>query len=435
MLDSSAQPWVLILSVGGSPEPIIKSINEQKPPYIIFLPSLGTHQDIRQKIEPRLTYSPTDKYVGDTLSNPQDLMICVQEMRQTIEKALKAMGLAQITPLVADITGGTKIMSAALSLVMMEYEGSRFSYVGGEKRTKNGVGVVENGWEQLRHLDNPWEIMALRELRDMAQAFNEGRFHSALEIARQLANNIDDKGKKKFYSGWQEILEAYHLWDSFNYKKARGKYEQGLGKIEPYMAHKFRKGLLKELNKSHELLNKTESDFKSLDKNTKENSAAHKDSGQIYLRDLVANAQRRGQAGRFDDAVARLYSVIEKAAKIKLQIAHDIDNSKVDKEKVPKKYQTDLPDPDDKGRIRLALEKSFHLLEALGDPLGHLYRKREAELRKNLGARNMSLLAHGYKPVEEQTYKDLLNLSLDFLELKEDELPRFPRLDWKIILW
>jgi len=72
------------------------------------------------------------------------------------------MRLPEDVRLVADITGGTKVMSSALTLVMMEHNHSRFAYVGGESRTKNGLGVVESGRETFMRQDNPWEVMALR---------------------------------------------------------------------------------------------------------------------------------------------------------------------------------------------------------------------------------------------------------------------------------
>ncbi|OQX91368.1 MAG: hypothetical protein B6D58_08485, partial [candidate division Zixibacteria bacterium 4484_95] len=50
--------------------------------------------------------------------------------------------------IVIDLTGGTKQMSAALALAATE-QGLKVSYVGGEERTKDGLGTVVSGTEKI----------------------------------------------------------------------------------------------------------------------------------------------------------------------------------------------------------------------------------------------------------------------------------------------
>ncbi len=51
---------LLIVSVGGSPQPVIHSLNSQQPEYIVYFCSRGSRSVVRQQIEPALTFSPQD---------------------------------------------------------------------------------------------------------------------------------------------------------------------------------------------------------------------------------------------------------------------------------------------------------------------------------------------------------------------------------------
>jgi hypothetical protein len=77
--------------------------------------------------------------------------------------------------------------------------------------------------------------------------------------------------------------------------------------------------------------------------------------------------------------------------------------------------------------LKLPLFKSFELLKALGDTIGERFDRKRLELENLLQIRNNSILAHGYAPVGENTFYDMLCLTLDFLNLQEDDLICFPR--------
>lgn len=44
--------------------------------------------------------------------------------------------------------------------------------MGGDIRSKNGLGVVESGHETFMKQDNLREVLALREVRSLARTFN-----------------------------------------------------------------------------------------------------------------------------------------------------------------------------------------------------------------------------------------------------------------------
>lgn len=428
--EKSVENSILICSVGGSPEPIRKSIDQQQPEYVLFIASPESRRTIRQEIEAALTWKGiVDSHVI-TLTDYQNLLTCVRDIRKGIAEGLRDMGLPEDTLLVADITGGTKVMSAALTLVMMEHR-SRFAYVGGSNRTKSGLGVVKTGHEVFMRQDNPWDVMALREVRNLARSFNTGQFAAALEIAKELAINATTA--EKFYSPVRELMHAYCLWDGFAHKAALASLRQAISRLEPFAVNN------PQWHEQLDLFKKSKATLEDVQQDAQELGASKgklsPTCGMVYLRDLLANALRRMQSGRHDDAVARLYSAIEKSAKIALA-KHGIDNSNIDLAQVPEEQRESLlAAQGEDGIIRVGLQKSFCLLDALQDPLGQIYRLWEKELKKSLEARNMSLLAHGYNPVSEEACEKLFSIALAFLEMRKEDLPNYPHISWKSMIF
>lgn len=428
---STSAPRVMVCTVGGSPEPLRTTICFHRPSHVIYLASPESRCTIRANIEADLEW-----HIGDTqivtLGNVQDIVQCVRGMREGIAQALRDMSLPEETPLIADITGGTKIMSAALALVMVEFK-SRFSYVGGCARTKDGLGIVKAGTETVVQDANPWDVLALREARALAHSFNNAQFADALTTAQTLAENMDDAGKRKFYGAIAAMVQGYMLWDSFDHKAALGYLRQAHDRLAPYAVgntrlEKLRSGLQQDV----ERLEIVHEDAKRL---CNTSAQPTDEMGNAYLRDLLGNARRRAEGGHYDDAVARLYSAIEKCAKCALWARHGIDNGHVQPEQVPASLQEEwLSSLEADGTARVGLEKSFQLLAALDDPLGKDFLASRHDLKKVLEYRNNSLLAHGYVPIGKDKYEKLLAVALNFLRTDTAGLPVFPRIDWKALL-
>ena len=149
---------------------------------------------------------------------------------------------------------------------------------------------------------------------------------------------------------------------------------------------------------------------------------------------MLANAGRRASvAKKYDDAVARLYSVLETLARNSLSTQFGIQTDKVQPEQVPEVLRaeyvhlyTNSEAPED--GLKLGLKASYYLLDALGDDLGKKYKDNEKDLNKVLHARNQSRLAHGTNPVRTEVYEKLREILLQFAGVKEDELPVFPEM-------
>lgn len=151
------------------------------------------------------------------------------------------------------------------------------------------------------------------------------------------------------------------------------------------------------------------------------------------LADLMANAERRAQEGKYDDAVARLYRAVEVIAQMILA-QKGIDTSAVSLDQLPPEWQVTYQQ--DKEPLKLGQEKAFALLESLGHPAGKQYRENK-NLRNYLSKRNSSILAHEMEPVGKNVYEELnketLNLAINAFPGLDSfkEKCRFPRLELK----
>jgi CRISPR-associated protein (TIGR02710 family) len=126
----------------------------------------------------------------------------------------------------------------------------------------------------------------------------------------------------------------------------------------------------------------------------------------LMIPDLLNNAKRRMDEGKYDDAVARLYRTTELIAQHRLKENYGISSSDVDlmklkillEEKTVEKYEK-MRDKD--GKIKLPLNKDYELLNDLKDDLGKKFFD-DQELENLRSKRNFSILAHGLEPVKRE---------------------------------
>jgi len=417
---------VLLVSVGGSPEPIIYSIEKQQPQKVIYFCSRDSRQQVRSEIEQKLNHRLLDTAVITT-PDEQSLLVSVQELVHELPRILADLRCSY-DQLQADFTGGTKAMAAAVVLALAD-RGCRYSYVGGTGRDKKGLGEVLAGQERILYSDNPWDALGREPLKLFALHFNRCRFHSAADVAQQAMLRTDKL--KPLFATLVQLANAYSRWDAFSHSAADGLLSGCLKPLQtlPYLeegqelSRCFAHSIEADVARVRQIKN---------DMLTMEGKAKQPGDGQALILDLLANAVRRAEREhKYDDAVARLYSAVEKIAKIRLFVDHGINNSKVSPEQVPETLRDELfagLDADNKGCFKFPLYRSFHLLEGLGNELGQNYRHNEDDLRKVLDIRNGSLLAHGFVAVSEESYFKLLQIALDFCGISRDQLPSFPEL-------
>jgi len=421
----------LLTSVGSTPEPVIECIKQLEPTHVCFFVSpQSREQTLEQEIIPRLKSSKAQDRLSYShyveTPDPESLEECYRVLRQAVPTLLSGW---HINPdeLVVDITGGTKVMTASLVIATLRYT-PRYYYVGSkslEARTENQNGWrVRSGDERVIQAANPWQLYAEEELQQMAVLFDSGRFSVARELAEKIARMVHQE-QRALYMGVCQAIEAYAAWDLFAYRKATNLMKQSIAKILPYaLARDSTSDPIARLGaqlKNHKDL---------LEKLAGMSCLSKPELHRLQTLDLLANARRRGALeGRYDDAVARLYAALESLARDQLKDKYGIDNGSAAPEQIPESIRMDFVARYSRdGRLSFGLEASYILLAELGDTLGLKYRQRSKELRNVLNARNQSRLAHGAQPVEESTFKNLWQITLEFANVHEQELPEFPRL-------
>jgi len=414
----------LLISVGGSPAPVAYSIEHHRPAKIVFFASRASRSEIETAVRPLATHRWTDQEIITTPDH-EDLSRCMEALVDGLPAALANLGVSSAGMLV-DYTGGTKTMSAALVLATIHLP-VRYGYVGGKVRTKEGLGQVLDGSEALVITPNPWDVLALDVRRRLARQFNRGHFAEAAATADEAAGHVGER-LRPFFLALKVLCDGYARWHGFDYPGAASALKHSAHKLGEWVRtagqqafEPFAAGIQSDRDRIDSLA----AAFRDLNKGTQPDNAAMVE----LVKDLAAQAQRTCRlARRPDDGVARLYSALEKLAKAALA-ARGIDNSAATDEQIPQplreEFAAQYADAAT-GTLRFGLHASYRLLDALGDPLGGRYAANANELRKVLDARNNSLLAHGWRPVDEAVFDKMLDLTLDFIGIGRGDLPVLP---------
>jgi len=408
------QKKAMIISVGGTTEPIVASICACGPEFISFLASQESCAKIPECLRDAKEKSGRLASFEQTLvDDVNDLVHCYGKAEEAVQRVL-AKGYPG-SEVMVDYTGGTKNMTAALTLAAVSH-GFSFSSVGGRERTKEGLGIVKDGSEEVRRSLNPWDIMGIEARRDIALLFNQFQFTAAQERIAGL------KGKNvRFPSRYEKLgfmVEGFQLWDLFRHSEAQQRFSRArleeLAELDDIF---FRQPALATL-KLLPFLQKLTEDKK-------------KNPISLCLLDLYANAERRFQEGKIDDAVLRLYRVVEMAAQARLVTAWSIDTSNVDRTRIPEtvraEYIKRYAAPD--GQIKISQAAAFRLLEALGDELGRTFSQHEQKFKNIQKARNDSYLAHGFQSIGQNAFQSLREFVLTLKLFDPADLPVFPRFD------
>lgn len=402
---------VLIITVGGSDEPVVSSIKAHNPDFIYFICSGGDPKTateltvdgksnvcIRKKeikcphckkivVEEESYPSIIEQsgYKGEyekiVLSDPDDFTEVYQKTKEALLKATETG-----EEIIADFTGGTKTMSSVLAILTAFNFKVKPSIVKG-KRTDtesiktNSITVIEN-FESAR-ID-----FVLKIVNDLFSRYLYFPVRLIIEEMLRMGG-ISGENQRKLIN-INSIAKAFCAWDTFDYDVA---FEILKNYASTYSDHV--QYLLKILGKT-------------------------KNSNYEKVFDLISNARRQAYNGFYDNAIARLYRAIELFAQIRLQTKYEIDTShfekflpklegKIDVEKWKKYANED-------GEIKLGLIKAYELLMEIKDEIGEVYRERKKELLEKIKIRNESKLAHGDTPIKQDDWEKMYNFCKEFIE-------------------
>jgi CRISPR-associated protein (TIGR02710 family) len=416
---SDTRHTLLICTVGGTPEPLVKSLLHWRPDRVVFIPSPQTRSTVDMTL--RQYAQSTDRplsagcYRICLVADAENLSACLRVIRTLDQEVREWLARGGNFEVVADLTGGTKCLSAALALQARRWR-CRFSYVGGERRTKDGVGVVETGAERVVHFANPWDVLGYQAVEDAVTVFNHGGYPAAAHLLDLAKKNSEQPEVKRELATLKALVDAYAAWDRFDHKAAMTRFADAL---------KSRNDLKAIFTDAGSLIGRVESHLRCVAQ-----LADSRDPTTAWVQDLLHNAERRAAEYRYDDAVARLYRAIEALAQIRLRDQHDIPDTKtVSPGKLPETLRHEWTSRARDGTIMLGLRDAYRLLNELGDELGRRFVESDLDdnERSPLVARNTSILAHGFTAVGMKIYNQLRKRACTLLGRCEDV-----DLDWRL---
>ncbi|OYD13899.1 TIGR02710 family CRISPR-associated protein [candidate division WOR-3 bacterium JGI_Cruoil_03_44_89] len=387
----------MLIAVGTGPtvaHGICFSIRQQNPENIVFLVT----QESKEKTMPIITQNKIlegKKYSEIVLSDPNDVERVVEELEEVV-KSLKY----KPEDIVIDYTSGTKAMSAGVTIAGIKSKIGSLVYVSGKR---NNRGVVISGNERLISLE-PNRINADELFERAVELFNNFQYDACIKIIDEAKSLLVDKEFQRKLSTLMSLAEVYSCWDKFDLKRAFEKLDSLTG--NEFLPVWGVKSQIEE-NKSTLYLEKSN------------------DYCKERLADLIENAKRRGLEKKFDDAVARLYRTIEYIAQYK-----------VNKRGLYKSNEKGVPQPDNldidrlppalkskyeqcrdskNNKVKLSLYSTYELLRGLNEPIGTGFveemNRKGSKLKKLLEIRNNSILAHGFKSVNESEFDEMLNIT------------------------
>lgn len=359
---------ILLCTVGGSAPPIVTAIATLAPQQVVFVCSTddlatgkpGTRAaaaDIAGQAgldanRQRFIEIPAD----DLDAAHAALSDCIAELRRASPDAT----------LLADYTGGTKTMSAALVCVAIE-NGVQLCLTTGPRNDHSRVTRGED-----TALLSPEGLSMRRTLRHVEQLWQRHAYAEAVTLL-SAAPAPQAPPLRARLQRQRALSAAFAAWDDFDHAAAHeqlGPYVDMLKQaLAPYM------GTLATLTKP-----------------------THRHREPLQIIDLWRNAQRRAVQGRYDDAVARLYRLLEWTAQWLLKHHLAIDTVDVPAERIPDGISIE---PSREGRRSAGLFVAWALLahHRPQSPAGRFFLAEKPKLLDHLKCRNHSILAHGFTPI------------------------------------
>ena len=377
------------------------SIKENNPDYIIFFATDESRKTVDLIHE--ILLKDENEELGEFseivhIDEPDNFKECYEKISE------KVLDFAD-EKIIIDYTSGTKTMSVAMATIGVI---NRYTLIviSGDKEN----GTVKHLTEEIKQ-QNVYKVYDEINLRQLKKYFNLYRFDSSQDLLEKIVSLLNDENKKMF----EELITAYSKWDKFNHTELTIKSENQL--LED---------IQEQIQKNQEAIN-------IILKET------HGQKDYYILADMINNAQRRYEEGKYDDAVARLYRSLEYIAQVRLekeygQTSSNIDLKKLENYKLKPEYMMGLENKSQNGIIKLALREDYRLLNELGDDLGQYFEKNEKIYRNILNERNASILAHGTTPTTKEKYEDFEQLVLQMAErltpnietfLEKTKFPKF----------
>lgn len=366
---------ILVLSVGGSAEPIVNAIKIANPDFVYFFCSSMSEKTIDSPGYPCYpkgkaivfqTGLNREHYEIITVENPDDLDACYQKLIELTEKINIICKDCQV---IANYTGGTKTMSAAMALVGIITEQWDLSLNVGDR-----VDLIKVRSGDVPVAINKWSIFYQNQLNSFREPL-DNYYYAFVDssISGMLTRSINVSLRDRLIR-IRVVCEAFDQWDRFHHGKALDLLEPHGNRYHPYII------ILKKI----------------LGKN--------RATGYEMVSDLLNNAERRAIHKHYDDAIARLYRATELFAQIRLEKEYGYKSGDLTLDQLPDHLKDEYTGYARNGKLILGLRDDYVLLSKLEDPVGIKYNDREGRIIDALTRRNLSIGAHGLVPMYEEDY-------------------------------
>ncbi len=390
----------LLLTVGGSYQPLVRAITTLEPDHVVFLCSKDTTegkgsytqvtgaglvcggrpgQPADQPCIPAQTGLAPDQYNLSIYDiDPDDLSDCYSKCANVIQQIRANDSQANIY---ADYTGSTKSMSAGLACAALDDGKINIMLVTG---FRPNLVAVQDGCEFLTRAKVE-SVILLRIKKEINRLLKSYDYASAEKVLRVYLSDTTNN----MVSEWLAICKAFDAWDRFDHKSAI----KFLNSTKKYPKHIAFLGKLEDIITAD--AGKVE-DKDAVEPNPK--------IGFMLVTDILANARRRASQGRYDDAIGRHYRAVELIAQTLLLVKCGIKTSECPVAEIPAEWMWKI----DEGQteIKLGLMKSWELTAYKCPEIAEQYKLFKSQLLSAIERRNMSLFAHGTVPINKQDYED-----------------------------
>ena len=405
---------VLLSTVGGAHQPILEAIRSAEPEYVYFFctdknrdtGSLGSIVHItgrgnvihekpaatrriqaardagEKKDKPTLPNIPTQAMLGEdqfgyAILPADDLDEAVRTMR---DKVIELLAKYPNRRFIANYTGGTKTMTTALVCVALEFDEVELQIVSG---ARSDLDTVKNGTEQTVAAS----VSALRLHQAMTpyrSAWRRFAYQEAAAGLRDVSATVNTPGYELLIRS-RNLSEALSRWDRFDHQGARDlleTYGSPVNKQYPHLLY-----MVSSLT----------------------HDSPQREPARLF--DLWLNAERRAKQGRYDDAVARWYRMVEWTAQWQIRERLGFETKEFPSDQLPEGMHGKT---NGEGAIKVGLSDAWKIIAAKCKGACQEFAEREAaSLRNHLDKRNQSILAHGFRPVSRDDWQELEHWTRD----------------------
>ena len=425
LVDPELKGRILICSVGFRPLPVILTTLIVRPIRLYLLHSIESQraaEEIRDDSVVRDVWPDPDEHIILRSVSLTDAPENYDHLRNILTENPNGYFLV-------DSSGGVKVMGLSLAAAAFWHRVPVVYQLGEEVK-----GIVKPFSAKLITLDNPFVHFGSTELRSIQNLFQSGDYDAADALCDNMREGIRDLPTLGKLDILQEFIRVYSSWDSFAHSRLED---------DP-------------IRKTAEMLRTVQDKMARFDLNFADDSAIADNilfleeienswtsgvssiNDKFRLVDIYASSQRRARAGKYDDAVARLYRCLEMCASLCLRKC-GINNVK---EPVLEFFMS-IHDSEREFLDEFYNRAGYAFPE--GRPLGlsaqmtllalskHRFYKQIAgiyqgmEKSKLLEKRNQSILAHGTVPISEAEYRQFDSLTRKIVSLvvgKKGELKK-----------